>query len=44
MSGPSYAEVIGDPIAHSKSPMIHNHWLQRAGIAAEQYVRAGVAE
>ncbi len=30
-----YAEVIGDPIAHSKSPMIHNHWLQLAGISAE---------
>ena len=35
MSDTVYAEVIGDPIAHSKSPMIHNHWLQRAGIAAE---------
>jgi shikimate dehydrogenase len=22
-----YAEVIGDPIAHSKSPIIHNFWL-----------------
>lgn len=31
----AYAEVIGDPIAHSKSPTIHNHWLQRAHIAAE---------
>ncbi len=30
-----YAEVIGDPISHSKSPMIHNHWLQRAQITAE---------
>lgn len=22
-----YAEVIGDPVAHSKSPRIHRHWL-----------------
>lgn len=30
-----YAEVIGDPIAHSKSPLIHNFWLQNSGIDAE---------
>ncbi|KHL24724.1 shikimate dehydrogenase [Croceibacterium mercuriale] len=30
-----YAEVIGDPIAQSKSPVIHGHWLDRAGIAGE---------
>jgi shikimate dehydrogenase len=30
-----YAEVIGDPIAHSKSPLIHNFWLQKLGIDAE---------
>ena len=30
-----YAEVIGDPVAHSKSPMIHNFWLAKLGIAAE---------
>lgn len=35
MSDLPYAEVIGDPIAHSKSPMIHTYWLQGAGIAAE---------
>jgi shikimate dehydrogenase len=35
MSELPFAEVIGDPIAHSKSPMIHNHWLKRAGIEAE---------
>jgi shikimate dehydrogenase len=34
MSKP-YAEVIGDPIAHSKSPAIHNFWLQRLAIEAE---------
>ena len=30
-----YAEVIGDPIAHSKSPLIHNLWLETLGIDAE---------
>lgn len=30
-----YAEVIGDPIDHSKSPVIHNFWLQTLGIEAE---------
>jgi shikimate dehydrogenase len=32
---PPYAEVIGDPIAQSKSPAIHNFWLAKLGIAAE---------
>jgi shikimate dehydrogenase len=32
--GGAYAEVIGDPIAHSKSPLIHGFWLDHAGIAA----------
>lgn len=26
-----YAEVIGDPIAQSKSPLIHGFWLRRLG-------------
>jgi shikimate dehydrogenase len=30
-----YAEVIGDPVAHSKSPLIHNFWLGKRGINAE---------
>ncbi|WP_375194555.1 shikimate dehydrogenase [Sphingobium sp.] len=30
-----YAEVIGDPIEHSKSPLIHNFWLDALGIEAE---------
>ena len=30
-----YAEVIGDPIVHSKSPLIHNFWLDALGIDAE---------
>ncbi|MGH6628822.1 MAG: shikimate dehydrogenase [Burkholderiales bacterium] len=34
MSRP-YAEVIGDPIAQSKSPTIHNFWLAKLGIDAE---------
>ncbi len=34
MSRP-YAEVIGDPIAQSKSPTIHNFWLGKLGIDAE---------
>lgn len=31
----AYAEVIGDPIAQSKSPVIHGFWLRQLGIAAE---------
>jgi len=31
----NYAEVIGDPIAQSKSPAIHNFWLGKLGIEAE---------
>lgn len=30
-----YAEVIGDPVAHSKSPLIHGFWLERLGIDAD---------
>jgi len=40
MSKP-YAEVIGDPIAQSKSPVIHGFWLGKLGIDAE-YHRAHV--
>jgi len=36
-----YAEVIGDPIAHSKSPVMHGFWLERLGIDAD-YRRAHV--
>lgn len=39
-----YAEVIGDPIAHSKSPSIHGLWLEQLGIQAEyrrRHVRPG---
>ena len=37
-----YAEVIGDPIAQSKSPIIHKYWLKRMGIEGD-YVRTRVA-
>ena len=30
-----FAEVIGDPIAHSKSPLIHKSWIDAAGIDAD---------
>jgi len=30
-----YAEVIGDPIAQSKSPAIHGFWLAKLGIDAD---------
>ena len=30
-----YAEVIGDPIAQSKSPAIHGFWLEKLGLEAE---------
>lgn len=30
---PPYAEVIGDPVAHSKSPMIHGFWLRTLGLS-----------
>lgn len=30
-----YAEVIGDPITQSKSPMLHGFWLERLGIDAD---------
>jgi shikimate dehydrogenase len=37
-----FAEVIGDPIAQSKSPIIHNHWLEQLGIEGD-YIRTRVA-
>lgn len=32
--GKPYAEVIGDPIEHSKSPLIHGFWLDSMGVDA----------
>jgi shikimate dehydrogenase len=33
--GIPYAEVIGDPIAHSKSPLIHKFWLGKLGLEGD---------
>jgi shikimate dehydrogenase len=33
--GVPYAEVIGDPITHSKSPIIHGFWLGKLGLDYE---------
>jgi len=33
--GRPYAEVIGDPIAQSKSPIIHRFWLDQRGLDAD---------
>lgn len=44
----AYAEVIGDPIGHSKSPLIHRFWLEKLGIVADyratQVAPAGLAD
>ena len=32
---PRAACVVGWPVEHSRSPLIHNYWLKRYGIAAE---------
>ena len=40
-----YAEVIGDPIAHSKSPLIHRFWLGKLGLEGDyRAVRVAPAE
>jgi len=39
-----YAEVIGDPISQSKSPVIHGFWLERLGIKARYEARHITAE
>lgn len=33
--GVPFAEVIGDPIDHSKSPAMHRYWLNQLGIDAD---------
>jgi shikimate dehydrogenase len=37
--GIPYAEVIGDPIAHSKSPLIHKFWLEKLGLEGDYRAR-----
>lgn len=37
--GVPYAEVIGDPVAHSKSPLIHKFWLEKLGLEGEYRAR-----
>ena len=48
MTAQPYAEVIGDPIDHSLSPVIHRFWLERLGIDADyrrqKVTRAGLAD
>ena len=39
-----YAEVIGNPIAQSKSPQIHGFWLQNLGIDARYGARQVTSE
>ena len=34
-AGARYAEVIGDPIAQSKSPLIHRFWLDALGLGGD---------
>ncbi len=41
VSGPR-AFVIGDPVAHSRSPLIHRHWLDVHGLAGS-YEKVAVA-
>ena len=35
----NYAEVIGHPISHSKSPLIHRFWLEQLGVVADYRAR-----
>lgn len=40
----NYAEVIGDPVAQSKSPAIHAFWIEQLGLSADyrpELVQAG---
>lgn len=30
-----FAQVIGDPISHSKSPLIHGFWIEKLGLDAD---------
>ena len=35
MAETKHAFVCGHPISHSRSPIIHSHWLQKSGIAGD---------
>ena len=35
MNARPYAQVIGNPIAQSKSPLIHSFWLEKLGVEAD---------
>lgn len=39
-----YAHVIGDPIAQSKSPLIHGFWLEKLGLQADYRARHVTSE
>lgn len=43
-AGRPYAEVIGDPIAQSKSPAIHGFWIEQIGIDADYRAHHVTAE
>ena len=42
MTSSGYAEVLGDPIDHSLSPLIHSFWLDALGMV-ERYGRRKVS-
>jgi shikimate dehydrogenase len=42
--GVPYAEVIGDPVEHSKSPAIHKYWLEQLGIKGDYRVTRVTAD
>ncbi len=44
ITGQPYAEVIGDPVGHSKSPLIHRFWLNRLGIDGDYRTAAVTAD
>lgn len=39
-----YAEVIGDPVAQSKSPLIHKFWLEKLGLKGDYRATRVTAE
>jgi len=39
MTSPLNAHIIGHPISHSRSPIIHSYWLKRYGIAGTYTAR-----